>query len=352
MSSITRTSRHRTSGFSLVEIMVGMVIGMLGIMVIMQVYSVFESQKRATTGAGDAQNAGAIALFGMQRDIEQAGYGLSTSNIIGCNVQLRAGPPAVTVTLAPVTINPASSVVPTGDSNTDTLLIAYGSSASPPEGNGITSLSGSNYAVQAYGSFTAGDQVIAMPSSRPSPCSLTLTSVTAVNNPNVTVATAVAGVGGGALYNLGTTPVVKAYAVRSGNLTVCDYMTNDCSQNNSAIWVPVANNIISMRAEYGQDANNPMDGILDGYGPTTPSTACGWLKTSAVRLALVARNTEPGNTAVTASAPTWAGSATTAINLTGTTVASGKTWQNYRYKVFETTVPIQNISLQGVVSGC
>lgn len=352
MPSFNHTSRRYASGFSLVEIMVGMVIGMLGIMVIMQVYSVFESQKRTTTGAGDAQNTGAIALFGMQRDIEQAGYGLSTSNIIGCSVQLRAGPPAITVTLGPVTINPATSVIPAGDSNTDTLLVAYGSSASPPEGNSITSLSGSDYAVQAYGSFAVGDQVIAMPSARPTPCSLTLTSVTAVNNPNVTVATVVAGVTGGALYNLGTTPVVKAYAIRNGNLTVCDYMTNDCSQNNSTIWVPIANNIVSMRAEYGQDTNTPMDGILNTYSQTTPTTACGWLQTSALRLALVARNTQPDKAVVTTSAPSWAGSATTAINLSSTTVASGKTWQNYRYKVFETTVPIQNISLQGVVSGC
>lgn len=366
MSPFSNKFRCNAAGFSLPEIMIGMAIGMMGVIVIMQMFSTFESQKRAATGSGDAQNIGAIALYGLQRDIRQAGYGISVLNLLGCDTQLRAG---VTLpALAPVTINHAS--IPAGDANTDTILVAYGSSNSPPEGNSITSQSGNSYAVQAFGSFSAGDLVIAEPAARPSPCSgansMILTSVTGVVNPNVTVQTGITGASGGALYNLGAAPVVRAYAIRNGNLTQCDYMANDCSSaanvGNAAIWVPIANNVVSMRAQYGHDTTVPMDGIVDAYDQTTPATACNWVKTSTVRIALVARNGHPDKTAVTTAAPTWTGStannpagftsAALAINLTGTTAPANFTWQNYRYKVFETTVPIDNILLMGVQTGC
>ena len=45
-------SMHRTDrGFSLIEIMIGVVVGMLGIVVIMQVFLVSEGQKRLTPNA-------------------------------------------------------------------------------------------------------------------------------------------------------------------------------------------------------------------------------------------------------------------------------------------------------------
>ena len=41
-------------GFSLVELLVALIIGLLGIVVMMQVFRVFEEQKRTTTGGDDA----------------------------------------------------------------------------------------------------------------------------------------------------------------------------------------------------------------------------------------------------------------------------------------------------------
>ena len=52
---------HR-SGFTLIEIMIGLVIGMLLTLVIIQVMSVFEAQTRTTSGTADAQTNGGIAL--------------------------------------------------------------------------------------------------------------------------------------------------------------------------------------------------------------------------------------------------------------------------------------------------
>jgi type IV pilus assembly protein PilW len=315
---ISRTIRRYHTGFSLIEVMVGMVIGMLAIIVIMQVFSMFEGQKRTTTGAGSAQNTGVIALYGLQRDIQQAGYGTSQLNMIGCSVILTS---AYTVsTFAPVVINSAN--IPAGDTNTDTLLISYGNTNGPTEGDGITAQpSSSVYAVQTPTSFSANDVVIAAPQTRPSTCSLAMDTVSGVSNPNITVATGVSGMAGGTLYNLGKSPTVRAYAVRSGKLTECNFLTSDCSDTTKTgdptVWSPVASDVVSLRAQYGQDTNTPMDGIVDTYNQTAPTTACGWIKAPAIRLALVARNGQYNKNSVTTVAPSWLGSATTPIDLSG-----------------------------------
>ena len=61
---------RREAGFTLVELMVGLTIGMLATVVIMQVLSVFEAQKRSTTGTADAQTNGGIALYTITRDLQ------------------------------------------------------------------------------------------------------------------------------------------------------------------------------------------------------------------------------------------------------------------------------------------
>jgi type IV pilus assembly protein PilW len=369
----------------MVEIMVGMVIGLLGIIVMMNLFSNFEAQKRTTTGASEIQNDGAIALFSLQRDIQQAGFGISMKNLFGCNVTVVANPPypATAFTLpafAPLTINPASSVLPTGDANTDTLLVAYGNSSTQPEGEIIISFA-SAVPVVTFNSkyqptnvhFLANDEVIFEPVTRPSPCNLTLDSVAGSGPTTVSLKTGVTynipvvPDNLGKLFNVGN-PVtgtgfkVNGYAIRNGNLTFCDYMLSNCTV--TANWTTVANDIVSMRAQYGRDdvAINPvMSGIVNVYDQTTPlpasaTYACDWLRISSVRLALVGRNGQPEKTLVTAAAPLWAGSGTDPINLAANN-PPGFTWQNYRYKVFETTVPIRNVAIigaptQGDNSGC
>lgn len=353
---------RRSTGFGLVEIMIGMVIGMLGIIIMMQVFALSEERKRTTTGGGDALTEGVMALYALQRDIRQSGYGIGDVKVLGCNMLLRAG---VTLTaMAPVTINHAS--IPAGDANTDTLLVVYGNTNGSPQGDGITAQpAATQYAVQTPTSYVANDWVVAAPQTRTCATTaggvpvLTLDRVVSVASPNVNVTTGVAGMSGGTLFNLGQTPRVVAYAIRSGNLTMCDYTASDCSAagstGNAAVWVPIANNIVSLRAQYGRDTTGTMDGVVDVYDQTTPTTICNWARTSAVRLALVARSAQFEKTAVTAAAPVWegssannpTGSAASPINLTG-----NATWQNYRYKVFQTVVPVRNIAWMGVVTGC
>jgi len=77
-------SFSRNRGFGLVEIMVGLVIGMITSLIVFQVFEVTERQKRTTTGGADAQTNGAYALYMMERDIRMAGFGLDGKEIGQC----------------------------------------------------------------------------------------------------------------------------------------------------------------------------------------------------------------------------------------------------------------------------
>ncbi len=366
-------SRGSAAGFSLVELMVAMVIGLLGIVVMMQMFSVFEEQKRTTTSGDDAISSGSIALNGLVRDIQQSGWGIAHLHVLGCSVTgLVSGGAAIP--LLPLTINPAGIA---GDANTNTLLVIYGNANGTVEGDLIDAQPSANaYAVKAAESYAVGDSVVAMPQTRPVTCTLARTTVAAIARPNVSVAAGVASMSGGRLYNLGAAPVVRAYAIRNGALSECNYITSDCAAN-GATWTQIADNVVSLRAQYGRDTNVPMNGSADVWDQTidTPARpACGPMRVSAVRLAIVARSSQPekrldgtitgaGFVTPLTRTPAWAGSNPDAIAVNATNAAavsftlpnpSGTwpTWQDFRYKVFETTVPLRNITSLGALPEC
>ena len=87
------------AGFSLVDVMVGMVIALLGVIIMFQVFSASEDVKRRTTSGGDALQNGASALFVIDRSLKQAGYGIFASTNL-------APYPADPTTILPVLITP------------------------------------------------------------------------------------------------------------------------------------------------------------------------------------------------------------------------------------------------------
>ena len=411
-------------GFSLVEIMVALVIGMLGIIVMMQVFAMFEAQKRTTTGGDDAISSGSIALYSLQRDIQHAGWGISAINTIGCTLvdkttggaKIKLVQGSTDIPLAPVTINHAS--IPAGDSNTDTLLIVSGNGNGAVEGDQILSdlrtLSGpiaqpTIYAMRSPASFAINDFVVAAPRDRAASCSLNATKVTAVDHSalNVTLGSAAsfAVQPSDRLFHLGADPVIRAYAIRDGNLTVCNWRENDCSSaanaGNAKFWVPIANNMVSLRAQYGRDTTvgddagtGAMNGVPDVWDQNIATAAgtgtqkisnnsarnihgCAIMRIPAVRVVLVARSSQPEkvDTAgehVTKTLPgaitwptrmLWMGNDVTAhtLDATAAEVVSivppdpnpvWPTWQDFRYKVFQAVIPLRNVTSQGVPEEC
>jgi len=348
-----RLNRKHSAGFGLVEIMVAMLIGMFGVLVMMQVLSVSEEQKRTTTSGNDSMNEGVMALYALQSDVRMSGYDIADVKVLGCNLQLRAG---VTLNgLAPVIVNSAN--ITGNDANTDTLLVFYGNGNGTPQGDLVFN-AGNN--LQTPSMFVTNDWVIDAPGTRPTPCNLTLERVSNVAGSVVNLVSGAAMTKSDTLFNIGQSYRAVGYAVRNGNLTMCDFTNaaTDCTVAGN--WSSIANNIVSLRAQYGRDtaAAGAMDGIVDLYDQTTPSvgnTACAWSRISALRLAIVSRSVQFEKTDVTTAAPPWdggvannpAGSTASPINLTG-----DANWKKYRYKVFQTIVPIRNVSWMGVVPSC
>ncbi len=80
MNSRAPTSKRYELGFTMIELLVAMVIGLLGVIVIFTVYQNAEAYKRTTVAAGDAQSSGAIALYTIEQYIRTSGSGIATTN--------------------------------------------------------------------------------------------------------------------------------------------------------------------------------------------------------------------------------------------------------------------------------
>ena len=350
----SRRALQRQRGFSLIEVLIGLLIAMIGVVIMMQVLITAEERNRTTSTGNEALSNGAVMMHMLQRDLVQAGYGINALPLMGCSLTLPSGN---TIPLAPVVVNPASSVIPTAgtDPNTDRILVFYGNGNGQPEGNEVLGAAGSKYTVQSPVSFARNDYVVAYPTS----CAAALTLARVSNDADAVdlgtgevkmntpvVATA------SMLFNMGQAPRIVGYAVRGGSLTSCDFLTSNCA--NGASWAAVAGGIVSLRAQYGHEGS-PMT-----WDQSTPTSAgsCDWVRINATRYVLVARSTQYESKfdsatgqrtgdQVTAAAPTWAGSADKAIDLSG-----DGDWQFYRYRTFENIAPARNVIWMKGSSGC
>ena len=119
---------NRNGGFTLIEILVSVVIGLLGIVVMFQVLKMWDSLKRTTAAGSDAQIAGTVAMFSLERDIRPAGMGFSKGDkddplvpSMGCEVWAMG--PTAFFSLVPVQIVQGANGAP------DQIITLYGSSS-------------------------------------------------------------------------------------------------------------------------------------------------------------------------------------------------------------------------------
>lgn len=75
-------------GFTITEIMVAVAIGLIGTLIVFKSLDNSHSVTRNVTGGSDAQTTGALALYSMERDVRQAGYGINDPAILGCQLRL------------------------------------------------------------------------------------------------------------------------------------------------------------------------------------------------------------------------------------------------------------------------
>lgn len=378
LPSLGRAAQH---GFGLVEIMVSMVIGMLATIIVLQLFVGSEARNRTASGAADAQSSAVMTLYQIQNNIQQAGYGFNAIGLYHCKTQwsVASGSAlAKPVRLAPVSINPStevagvpSSLIPAGDAGTDTLLVIFGNGNSQPHGNPVLSYTAPVYTPQMPSAFTVGDRIIAAPAATPDACATSTLPIDRVTASNTLTVTAATGSLGSALFNLGpgpngpnalpTTafphngPSVLAYAVRSSTLTVCDFSAHDCSlQTNTdspSVWVPIANNIVSMRASYSKDTSALWNGSSSVSDQVEPASACEVARVKGIHLVLASRSDERDKEIVTPAMPSWSHNNIAPL-VFGPMVSTDEPWKHYRYRVFEATMPLRNSIWMGVPAGC
>ena len=105
--------------------------------------------------------------------------------------------------------------------------------------------------------------------------------------------------------------------------------------------------IVDFQAQYGKDdgsnGGTADDGLIDGWDNVTPTTNVGWRRVLAIRVAVLARSINPEKQVVTFNAPIWAGGTFSMSWDASTSVWGDVNWGHYRYKTYETTIPIRNL---------
>lgn len=363
---------RRNLGFSLVEIMVGIAIGLLGVLIIMQVSVVFEGQKRTTTTGADAQTNAATALYTVDRDVRRAGYGLSLPGALGCTIrQYYDGAELPSLSLSPVVITSGTNGAP------DRIRILASSKGNwslpsritvehPPQATNI--FLNTNLGIEV------GDLLVAYEPGK----TCTLMQATGIPNGNVQVHhqnTSQWNPPGGANIFPSGGYSVGALVLNMGSLIDHTYsldagsnlmLTELDSSSNTSVTRSITSDIVNMQAEYGFDTRAGVQDdprvdtwsatMIDADASGTVNDAGDIARVIAVRMAVVARSPlkEKRNasgvcditisTAVggrPANTPIWAGGAIdVSKNSDGTANAD---WQCYRYKTFESVIPLRNL---------
>jgi type IV pilus assembly protein PilW len=356
--------RSRQSGLSLVELMVAVVIGLVGILAMTQAYLTSDRFNRSTTGEGSAQTGGLIALYQMERDLRMAGYGIASSSALGCgtidwyydpnySASIQSGSPLPTLTLAPVTIT-------TNGTNPDVVTVMYSTTAERLLPTSISSFNASSSEVTVDGvfGFNIGDLILLVNSTGTVRCTLgKITQVqagpqklqlnpgaSAPYNPPAWGSFPGTYASGDLMLNLGN-PVVRSYSINNNKLRITDSLL----QAAGALPLDVVDSIVDLRAQYGLDngaaSGTAGDGRVDEYSNATPTTAAGWQQVLSIRMGVLARigvyeKPTTGSTCdATTTARTWSGGTFTKLDVTTTSSED----RCYRYRVFETTIPLRNM---------
>jgi len=346
-SPLFRHSLPGQVGFTLVEIMVGLAIGMLATLVILQVFSVFEAQERATTGSANAQTNGNIALYSIGRELQVAGYALMPANEspLAC-ATLTVGTTGIG-DIFPVRIS--NGVATAGVSASDSISIRYGSSPMGGVPTRITAVGApgpDDVAVTNNFGCQVNDIVLI---SNGTVCNLTkVTAMSAASTvPSTMTLQDIAGaIAGANIACLGKWNEIS-YRSNGGNLERAE---------GAASAVPAIAGIVNLQAQYGisaSAASNQVTQWVDATGTWAAPTVADRKRIKAVRIAVVARSEKSEPNAVTsacssttAAAPTglcaWVGSASSPAPVIDLS-ASDPDWARYHYRVFETIIPLRNI---------
>jgi type IV pilus assembly protein PilW len=249
-------------GTSLVELMVGLLVGLVVAVAVLQTFAIAEGRKRNTTGIADVQQTGLLALFTVATEIANAGNGLAAAatELATCpdtgDIRTSQRPVPVLITAGAAANTPDSVVVSYGVANAHAAPAPFASAAP----------AASSFHVHSAMGLMPNDQVVAI--SLTGHCAVaTATSVTAPDMNGVVeighAGAADAYPASSVLLNLGPRSRVARvrYDIVDTSLRSLDLVNPDATPN------PLVSNVVNMKAQYGIDADN--DGFLDTWVPAT-----------------------------------------------------------------------------------
>ncbi len=395
------TSQRRLAGFSVVELMVSVVIGLLALLFATRLVVTGENNKETALGGSDSMQNGMLALYSLSNDAAQAGWGLNDTLVNGCNTSFSDtggfALASITVNGAPATPL-AAAIIQSNGANPDQITLYTGSSEAavgslktvPAVAAGSNTLSTTT--ASPYG-FNVGDVLVVAPepASAASPnCSLVqmsgLAPVVAPAQPtDIVLASGAAfrfnpaggmpnsyAAAGARIFNLGAVNRLAFHTWSLANGVLLLRATDLAGA--SAQPVSVIDNVVSIKAQYGFDTRV----VAGTYNPAPPPAGNGMQVTQwsgsmvnadgdgitggpgdfqrivAVRLAVVARSkrAEKPNAAglctattvqpqvFTAAAPANVAAVPVTVNVA--VAGDPIDWKCYRYRVFETIVSLRN----------
>lgn len=358
-------SRNGQRGVTLVELMVALVIGSVAVLVIQQVMAVFEGQRRTSTGGSDAQVNGAVALFSIEREIRQAGYGLFGGSgslcPLGINIYYNGTTVSNGGTLRPVVIldgGAGPDAIEFLRSDTDFAAIPTSIIKNMPNVSSvITADSNGGLAVNQMflvvgkegGKVCTLMQMSQDPQKTGNGWDLQHNSGQYLYNPPTPASAFTVA----PKYEIGDAVVNMGNFVHGRYQVLCDRLTEVNPTRTAAPYTcanttPLVDEIVDLQAQYGIAAAGTMQ--ISQWCNATASSACGdWSnpgaadvsRIRAVRIAVVARSVQYEKEQVSpASLALWAagdpGDPPPSRTLTDAE-------RHYRYKVFTTIVPIRNV---------
>ncbi len=396
---MTRVCRAKnTAGFSLIELMISMAIGMLVTLAVTAVMIRGETNKRTATSLNDVNQTGAFITYTLDRNLRNAGSGFSQAwsqggfgcklNIMSAGVGILPRPDAFPFTSAfanvPQALRLAPALIGKGMADSalevrgDVLFVMGGQAGGSEMPMAVTpgSVTATNFRLANSLGYRTGDVLLLMDPAVTAGCLLQQVawtgSGTGSTDQNIPL--------GGTYYSATATDVNLA---SFGGSTVAAQLGNPAKNPpmfqlfgvgaNSSLFaydlmqpagstedIPLAEGVVELRAVYGLDTTNPPDGVIDswmdpiagsGYDYATLNNGSAASRAKirqivALRVGFIMR-TNLSEKSTDLAQP--AGTELTLFSDLGSAVTQTRTLSadelSYRFRTIEITVPLQNVLL-------
>ena len=354
-------------GFTLIELMIGLALGLIASLAIFSTISTFETQRRATGSGADMQQSGLFSLYSIEQDVRLAGFGLIDASVKPGSLPCTRLQPN-NLDIAPVTITD-------GGTGADSIALHRLDSdiGGMVTGNQAAMLTSALSANPTLGNITVDTTkalhtndyllVPGLNAGTSHDCSL----IQATSLPTVAAAPSTGPTA--SIIDLGNTApafIAQTYSIDAAFDLVQSSSQLDSSNTSSPVWGtatanPLASNIVNLQAQYGvSDPGNPGAGLCwtDATGTsacpvtvtatTSATPGADWSappaldikRIQAIRVAVVARSADIVSSCTATTAPV---SYATLMAKSPVGVDNWGWGSCYRYKIYQTIIPIRNV---------